>query len=113
LRARRSLNAGLSSARTFYATGLLSVAVAGAVVLLPHAPLLSISITVNVIATLLMAPALLFVLLLASDGEIMGKLKNSARANAVAGTIVAAIAIVGAVYALTIVVPFFTGGSAG
>jgi hypothetical protein len=43
----------------------------------------------------------------------MGKLKNSARANAVAGTIVAAIAIVGAVYALTIVVPFFTGGATG
>jgi Mn2+/Fe2+ NRAMP family transporter len=113
LRVRRSLNAGLTSARTFYATGLLSVLIAGGIVLIPHAPLLSISITVNVIATLLMAPALLFVLLLASDGDVMGDLKNSARANAVAGTIVAAIALVGAVYALTIVVPFFTGGSAG
>ncbi|HEY5341117.1 MAG TPA: divalent metal cation transporter [Candidatus Aquilonibacter sp.] len=113
LRAKHSLNAEFSSARTFYATGLLSVAIAGAIVLLPHAPLLSISITVNVIATLLMAPALLFVLLLASDGEIMGDLKNSVRSNAVAGTIVATIALVGAAYALTIVVPFFTGGSAG
>jgi Mn2+/Fe2+ NRAMP family transporter len=110
---RRSLNAGLSAARTFYATGLLSVAIAGGIVLIPHAPLLSISITVNVIATLLMAPALLFVLLLASDGEIMGDLKNSPRANAVSGTIVAAIALVGAGYALTIIVPFFTGGSTG
>ncbi len=109
LDARRSLNAGILSARTFYATGLLSVALAGAIVLIPHAPLLSISITVNVIATLLMAPALLFVLLLASDGDIMGDLKNSRRANAVSGTIVAGIALVGAVYALTIIIPFFTG----
>jgi Mn2+/Fe2+ NRAMP family transporter len=113
LQAKHSLNSELSSARTFYATGLLSVAIAGAIVLLPHAPLLSISITVNVIATLLMAPALLFVLLLASDGDIMGDLKNSVRSNAVAGTIVATIALVGAAYALTIVVPFFTGGSSG
>jgi hypothetical protein len=43
----------------------------------------------------------------------MGDLRNSVRANAVAGTIVAAIAIVGAVYAFTIIIPFFTGGSAG
>ena len=113
LRAPRSLNAPLSSARTFYATGLLSVAIAGAIVLIPHAPLLSISITVNVIATLLMAPALLFVLLLASDGEIMGNLKNSPRANVVAGTLVATIALIGTGYALTIIVPLFIGGSGG
>jgi Mn2+/Fe2+ NRAMP family transporter len=113
LHVRRSLNAGLSSARTFYATGLLSVAIAGAIVLIPNAPLLSISITVNVIATLLMAPALLFVILLASDGDIMGDLKNSSRANAIAGTIVAAIALVGAAYALTIIVPLFTHGASG
>jgi Mn2+/Fe2+ NRAMP family transporter len=111
LRVKHSLNAGLASARTFYATGLLSVAAAGAIVLIPHAPLLSISITVNVIATLLMAPALLFVLLLAGDGEIMGDLKNSVRANAVSGSIVAGIALVGAAYALMVIVPFFTGRS--
>jgi Mn2+/Fe2+ NRAMP family transporter len=109
MRAPRSLNAPLSSARTFYATGLLSVVIAGAVVLLPHAPLLSISITVNVIATLLMAPALLFVLLLASDAGVMGDLANSPRANALAGTIVAGIALIGAAYALTIIVPLFIG----
>jgi Mn2+/Fe2+ NRAMP family transporter len=109
LRAPRSLNAPLSSARTFYATGLISVAISAAIVLIPNAPLLSISITVNIIATLLMAPALLFVLLLASDGDIMGNLKNSSRANGLAGTIVTAIALIGAAYALTIIVPLFNG----
>jgi Mn2+/Fe2+ NRAMP family transporter len=113
LRTRHSLNAGLGSARTFYATGLLSVALAGLIVLIPHAPLLSISITVNVIATLLMAPALLFVLLLASDAEIMGDLKNSARANVIAGVIVTGITLVGAVYGFMTVAPLLTGGHPG
>jgi Mn2+/Fe2+ NRAMP family transporter len=113
LRARHSLNAGLGSARTFYATGLVSVALAGLIVLIPHAPLLSISITVNVIATLLMAPALLFVLLLASDAEIMGDLKNSVRANVVASIIVTGITLVGAVYGFMTVAPLLTGGHIG
>jgi hypothetical protein len=58
-----------------------------------------------------MAPALLFVLLLASDAGIMGNLANSPRANGLAGTIVAAIALIGAAYALTIIVPLFIGGA--
>jgi Mn2+/Fe2+ NRAMP family transporter len=113
LRAKCSLNSGITSAKTFYATGALSTIAAALIVLIPHAPLLSISITVNVIATLLMAPALLFVLLLASDRDIMGDLTNSRRANALAGTIVAGIALVGAAYGIMTVVPLFTGGSTG
>ena len=112
LRVKHSLNAGLGAARAFYATGALSVLAAALIVLIPHAPLLSVSITVNVIATLLMAPALLFVLLLASDREIMGELVNSPRANAVAGTIVAGITLVGAAYGLMTVIPF-TGKALG
>ena len=48
LRVKHSLNAGIGSATTFYATGALSVLAAALFVLIPHAPLLSISITVNV-----------------------------------------------------------------
>ena len=44
--------------------------------LIPGAPLLAMTLTVNVIATLLMAPALLLLLLLANDREIMGELAN-------------------------------------
>jgi Mn2+/Fe2+ NRAMP family transporter len=113
LRAKHSLNAGIGSAPAFYATGALSVLAAAAIVLIPHAPLLSISITVNVIATLLMAPALLFVLLLAGDREIMGDLANSPRANVLAGVIVAAITLVGATYGFMTVLPLFTGKAIG
>lgn len=104
-----SLNSTFSNARLFYATSLVSVVFAGLVVLIPHAPLVAISITVNVIATLLMAPALLFVVLLANDAEIMAGLTNSRRANLAGGTVVAAIALVGAIYALLTVIPLLRG----
>jgi Mn2+/Fe2+ NRAMP family transporter len=104
----RSLNSDFSTGKLFYATCAISTLAAGGVVLIPNAPLLAISITVNVIATLLMAPALLFVLLLASDGAIMRDLKNSRRANIIATTVVAGIALLGATYGVLTVVHLFT-----
>ena len=109
LRSGHSLNADFVKGGIFYATGSLSVVLAAGLVLIPHAPLLAISITVNVIATLLMAPALFFVLLLADDGEIMGRLKNDRRTNALGGIVVAGISLIGAFYAVLIVLPFFRG----
>jgi Mn2+/Fe2+ NRAMP family transporter len=76
-------------------------------VLIPHAPLLAITLAVNVIATLLMAPALIFVLLLANDREIMGVLANGMRANLAGGAIVAGISLVGAVYGFQLVMQQF------
>ncbi len=76
-----SLNLDFAHARLFYLTGLLSVAVAAAIVMIPGAPLLAITLTVNVIATLLMPPALVFLLLLINDRELVGDLANSRLAN--------------------------------
>ncbi len=105
LRRGHSLNLTLSQEPAFYAINLASIVVAAAVVLIPNAPLLAITITVNVIATLLMAPALLFVLLLVNDREIMGNLANSPMANLAGGAVMIAIASVGAVYGVTTVFP--------
>ena len=66
--------------------------------LIPHAPLLAMTLAVNVIATLLMAPALLFLLLLVNDREIMGGLANGRLANLAGGAIIIGISIAGAVY---------------
>jgi hypothetical protein len=55
--------------------------VAAAVVLAPGAPLLAKTLTVNVIATLLMAPALLLLFLLVNDREIKGAQANGWRTN--------------------------------
>jgi len=99
-RTGRSLNLDFPQEPLFYLSAVGSIVVAALVVLIPHAPLLAITLTVNVIATLLMAPALLFVLILANDREIVGDLANGARANLFGGAIVVAIAVAGAVYGI-------------
>jgi Mn2+/Fe2+ NRAMP family transporter len=103
--ARHSLNLDFSSGRLFYGVAILSTAFAAGIVLIPHAPLLAMTLTVNVIATLLMAPALLLLLLLASDRGIMGDLVNGRLANLAGGAIVIAIAWVGATYGLITAFP--------
>jgi Mn2+/Fe2+ NRAMP family transporter len=105
LRSRHSLNATFVSARPFYVTGAVSVIVAAAVVLIPNAPLLAITIAVNVIATLLMAPALVFLLLLASDREVIGPLANGLKSNLLGGAIVVVITLMGAAYGVITVFP--------
>lgn len=108
-RSEKSLNAGFARAAKFYGTSAVSILVAAGVVLIPGAPLLAITITVNVIATLLMAPSLLLLLLLSSDREIMGDLVNSVRANVVAGTVAVTIASLGSLYGAITVVQLFGG----
>jgi len=104
MRHGHSLNLPLSQGALFYGISIASTLIAAAVVLIPHAPLLAITLTVNVIATLLMAPALIFVLILANDREIMGKLANGLRANLAGGAIIVGISVVGALYAVLLVV---------
>jgi Mn2+/Fe2+ NRAMP family transporter len=105
LRSKHSLNASFANARPFYITGALSVIVAAAVVMIPHAPLLAITIAVNVIATLLMAPALVFLLLLANDREVIGSLANGVKSNLLGGAIVILITLMGTAYGLITVFP--------
>ncbi len=109
LQARHSLNLDFRDGRLFYGAAIGSTLAAGAVVLIPGAPLLAMALTVNVIATLLMAPALLLLLLLVNDREIMGSLANRWRANLAGGTIVVAISLVGALYGVITVFPDLLG----
>ena len=106
---RHSLNLDFATGRLFYGAAILSTLVAAGIVLIPGAPLLAMTLTVNVIATLLMAPALLFLLLLVNDREIMSGLANGWRANAAGGTIVVAISLVGAFYGAITVFPALLG----
>ena len=108
-RARHSLNLDFSSGRLFYASAVVSTVLAASVVLVPGAPLIAMTLTVNIIATLLMAPALLLLLLLANDREIMGDLANGRLANWAGGTITVAIAAAGAIYGLTAAFPSLLG----
>jgi Mn2+/Fe2+ NRAMP family transporter len=79
--AGHSFNRSLADAPLFHAANIGVAAIAGAVVLIPGAPLLAISLNVNLLATVLMPPALVFLLILANDREIMGPNINSRRTN--------------------------------
>jgi Mn2+/Fe2+ NRAMP family transporter len=109
LSARHSLNLSFAQGQLFYGAAIASTLVAAAIVLIPGAPLLAMALTVNVIATLLMAPALLFLLLLVNDHDIMGDLANGWRTNLAGGTIVVAISLVGTLYGVITVFPTLLG----
>ena len=97
-----SLNLHYGDARLFYFSGMLSVAVAAAIVLVPGAPLLAITLGVNVIATLLMPPALLFLLLLINDRELVGDLANGRLENVAGISVMVLIVGASAVYGVAI-----------
>ena len=100
-----SLNLDFHQGKLFFGAAVVSTLAAGAIVLIPGAPLVAMTLTVNVIATLLMAPALLFLLLLANDREIMGDLANGRLANLAGGAVVIGISLIGAAYGVLTVFP--------
>jgi Mn2+/Fe2+ NRAMP family transporter len=106
---RHSLNLDFSQGRLFYGVAIGSTLLAAGIVLIPGAPLLAMTLTVNVIATLLMAPALLLLLLLVNDREIMGAHANGWLTNLSGGAIVIAISLVGALYGVITVFPGLLG----
>jgi Mn2+/Fe2+ NRAMP family transporter len=107
--ARHSLNLDFKTGRLFFGVAIGSTLLAATIVLIPGAPLLAMTLTVNVIATLLMAPALLFLLLLANDRVIMRDLANGWLANCAGGTIVVAISLIGTLYGVITVFPGLIG----
>jgi len=76
-----SLNSPISEARGFYAVMIIGAAIAGGIVIIPNAPLTLIVLVVNVIATLAMPPALIFLILLVNDRKVMGEYVNGRIAN--------------------------------
>jgi Mn2+/Fe2+ NRAMP family transporter len=72
-----SINRPLKEAWGFYAVMIGGAVLAGLIVIIPHAPLTLIVLVVNVIATLAMPPALIFLILLVNDKKVMGKYVNT------------------------------------
>jgi Mn2+/Fe2+ NRAMP family transporter len=95
-----SLNNSARGALVFYAANLGAALLAAGIILIPGVPLLSIALNANVLATVLLPVALVFMILLASDRELMGRWANSRLNNVVAVIIVAFITICGAAYAI-------------
>ena len=109
IRRPHSLNASVREAAPFYAVLVGSTLFAGAVVLIPGAPLETIVLIVNVIATLAMPPALLFLLLLANDAEVMGPWRNTRLANLAGVGVTLLLVGCGLAYGVSVVAPGLFG----
>ena len=110
LRGAHSLNASMREGWKFYGVLLGSAALAGGVVLVPGVPLESVVLIVNVVATLAMPPALLFLLLLANDREVMGSYRNGVGWNIAGVGVTAILVLTGLAYGATVLFPHLLGG---
>ena len=95
-----SMNYTARSALLFYSANVGAAVIAASIVLIPGAPLLSIALNANVLATVLLPVALVFLIMLASDRDLMGRYANGRAHNVVAVAIVAFIALCGTAYAI-------------
>jgi Mn2+/Fe2+ NRAMP family transporter len=105
-----SLNRPFREGWPFYLILSSSAFLAAMLVLLPHAPLIYIVLIVNVIAVLAMPPALLFLLLLVNDREVMGEYVNGPWQNAAEIVVTVILVIAGILYGLGVVFPKLLGG---
>jgi Mn2+/Fe2+ NRAMP family transporter len=95
-----SLNNSARAAAVFYTANLGAALIAAGIILIPGVPLLSIALNANVLATVLLPVALVFMIMLANDRELMGRWANSALNNWIAVAIVVFISVCGAAYGI-------------
>jgi Mn2+/Fe2+ NRAMP family transporter len=95
-----SFNSSPRTARLFYGVNVAVALIAAGIVLIPGAPLLSIALNANVLATVLLPTTLVFMIMLASDRELMGRWVNKPWTNRVAIAIVAFVSVCGTAYGI-------------
>lgn len=104
-----SLNNRIKEAPLFYVCYFITLITAGMVVLIPGAPLVLITLFVQVIAVTLLPSALVFLILLLNDDALMGKYKNTLWQNIASWGIVLLIIVLSTMYALSAIFPKFFG----
>ncbi|WP_298292431.1 divalent metal cation transporter [Thiomonas sp.] len=102
--AGHSFNRSLIEAPVFHLANIGVAALAGAIVLIPGLPLLNITLNANLLAVLLMPPALVFLLVMVNDRELMGRHVNGWRDNVLAIALTVLIAAAGSA---SVIVSFF------
>ncbi|MBF0422511.1 MAG: divalent metal cation transporter [Magnetococcales bacterium] len=100
-----SLNQNIKEAPWFYASYFLTLITAGLVVLIPGAPLVLITLFVQVVAVTLLPAALVFLILLLNDKKHMGDYCNTTMENWVGGIIVFIIVVLSSLYGLSVLFP--------
>lgn len=105
-----SLNHKVKEAPWFYAYYFFDLLLAGTVVLIPHAPLVLITLFVQVIAVTLLPAALVFLILLLNNEETMGQYKNTLFQNVANIGIVVVIIAISTLYGISAIFPKILGG---
>ena len=100
-----SLNQNIKQAPWFYASYFFTLITSGLVVLIPGAPLVLITLFVQVIAVTLLPAALVFLILLLNDRPTMGDYCNNVWQNLIGGFIVVAIVVLSSLYGISVMFP--------
>lgn len=100
-----SLNKSVRDAPWFYLAYLAMLLTAGAVVLIPGAPLVEITFYVQIVAITLLPATLIFLILILNDTGFMGEYTNSRAQNIINWCIVAAIILISTAFAITTLFP--------
>ncbi len=100
-----SLHRSFREARTFYGIFAALIVVAGAIVLIPGAPLGIITEAVQALAGVLLPSASVFLLLLCNDREVLGPWRNGPWLNALASVIVAVLVLLSLILMVTTIFP--------
>jgi Mn2+/Fe2+ NRAMP family transporter len=95
-----SFNSSPRNALVFYTANIGVALVAASVILIPGAPLLSIALNANVLATVLLPVSLVLMLMLANDRGLMGPWANRRSTNAIGIAVVGFVGLCGAAYGI-------------
>jgi Mn2+/Fe2+ NRAMP family transporter len=105
LRQPHSLHHRVGNAKLFHGSYAATVALAAAIVLIPSAPLGTITTAVQALAGVLLPSATVFLLLLCNDKDVLGPWTNSGWLNAIAAVIVGVLVILSAILSATTLFP--------
>ncbi len=106
-----SLNKSVKDAPWFYVLYLGMLLTSGAVVLIPGAPLITITMFVQVVAVTLLPSTLVFMILMLNDREFMGNHVNTRWQNVANWSIVLVVTLASTLFAVSTLFPQWFSGS--
>jgi Mn2+/Fe2+ NRAMP family transporter len=106
-----SLNKSVKDAPWFYGVYLFVLLTAGAVVLIPGAPLITITMFVQVVAVTLLSAVLVFLLLMLNDRAMMGDLVNTRWQNIANWGITVFVIVMSTLFGISVLFPEFLSPS--
>ena len=102
---KKSINLPAREEVMFYLPSFIALAIAASITLIPNAPLGYLNLTVQVIATIFMPAAMLFLLLLLNDRGIMGDMVNKRWQNIIGFSIIGFLILMNGLYGLSVALP--------